>query len=148
VTRVEPGQDIAGIERLIRRYNAQAPVFRSRVVPRHWVNVETGRAVDVSAAKFGRVAAFCGLGSPRSFWRTLEELGIEVVFRQTFRDHHRYRPEELKKLAGKAEVLVTTEKDAMNLCEGAARIVAPAQLYWLKIGIEIEKVEEFLRRIL
>jgi 3-deoxy-D-manno-octulosonic-acid transferase len=148
VTRVEPGQDIAGIERLIRRYNAQAPVFRSRVVPRHWVNVETGRAEDVSAAKFGRVAAFCGLGSPRSFWRTLEELGIEVVFRQTFRDHHRYRPEELKKLAGKAEVLVTTEKDAMNLCEGAARIVAPAQLYWLKIGIEIEKVEEFLRRIL
>src|ERR1035438_9942988 len=32
--RVDPGQGTAGIEKLIRRYNAKAPIFRSRVVPR------------------------------------------------------------------------------------------------------------------
>jgi len=153
VTRVERGQDTAGIERVVRRYNARAPVFRSRVVPRQWVDLEWGTVRDVSAVKFGRVAAFCGLGSPRAFWRTLEELGIEVAFRWAFRDHHQYRPAEVKRLAEQAaaagaEALVTTEKDVMNLCEGAPAMVAPGKLFWLKIGIEIDNEEEFLRRIL
>jgi tetraacyldisaccharide 4'-kinase len=153
VTRLELGQETTGLERLLRRYNAQAPVFHSRVVPRQWVNLETGTVQEVSAAKFGRVAAFCGLGVPRSFWRTLEELGLEVAFRWAFGDHHRYRPVELRRLAEQAtaagaEALVTTEKDVMNLCDGAPALVAPHPLLWLKIGIEIEREEEFLRRIL
>lgn len=152
VTRVEPGQDISGIERLLRRYNAEAPVFRCRVVPREWVEMESAAARNVAAVKFVRLGAFCGLGTPRAFWRTLEELGIEVAFRWAFRDHHRYRPEELKKLAERAtregaEALVTTEKDLMNLCDGAPALVAPHKLYWLKIGIEIDNEEEFWRRI-
>jgi len=149
ITRVEPGQDISGIEHLLRRYNAQAPLFRSRVVPREWVDVESGLALDLAGAKLGRVAAFCGLGSPRSFWRTLEELGIEVGLRQAFEDHHQYSLVELKRLAQHAaDVLVTTEKDAMNLPEGASAIVAPLKLLWLRIGIEIEKEDELLKRIL
>ena len=150
VTRVDPGQDTAGITRLLRRYNAEAAVFRSRVVPRQWVDLESGAEQEASVAKLGRVAAFCGLGAPRSFWRTLEELGIEIVFRREFRDHHRYSPAELRELAGVPGVdsLVTTEKDAMNLCEDAVALVAPRKLYWLRIGIEIENEEDFLRRIL
>jgi tetraacyldisaccharide-1-P 4'-kinase len=51
-------------------------------------------------------------------------------------------------VAAGAEVLVTTEKDALNLREDAPRLVAPMKLYWLKIGIEIEREEELLRLIL
>jgi tetraacyldisaccharide-1-P 4'-kinase len=50
-----------------------------------------------------------------------------------------------------ATALVTTEKDAVNLCEGADDLLAPLPLYWLKIGMRIEKeeklVEEIERRI-
>ncbi len=153
ITRVEPGQSTAGLERRLRRYNAEAAVFRSRVVPRQWVDLDTGAAIEISATAFRRVAAFCGLAVPRAFWRTLEELGLECAFRQAFGDHHRYRPEELRRLAGRAaeagaEALVTTEKDAINLPEGAAALAAPLKLRWLKIGIEIENEEEFLKRIL
>jgi len=152
ITRVGPDQDIRGIERLIARYNAGARVFRSRVVPRQWVGLE-GPQIDVSAARFGRVAAFCGLGVPRAFWRTLDELGIEPVWRREFRDHHFYGASDLRALAKTAsvagvEILLSTEKDAMNLRRGAAEILAPVKLFWLRIGIEIEEEEELLKRIL
>ena len=153
VTRLDPGQGIAGIERLVRRYNSRAPVFRSRVVPLHWVNFEWDREHPLSPCPFGPVAAFCGLGSPRSFWRTLESLGVEVAFRWEFGDHHAYRPADLRRLAVQAssagaQALVTTEKDIMNLCEGAQELLQPRPLFWLKIGVEIENEEELLRRIL
>jgi 3-deoxy-D-manno-octulosonic-acid transferase len=147
VTRVEPEQSIAGIERLIRRCNPRAPIFRSRVIPREWVRFEG------EPSPFTRVGAFCGLGSPRSFWRTLDRVGVEVAFRRVFSDHHPYSPSELRRLAAQAtaegvEALVTTEKDVMNLCEGASALLAPHPLYWLKIGVEIEREEELLRRLL
>jgi tetraacyldisaccharide 4'-kinase len=153
VTRVEPGQQIIGIERLVRRYNAKAPVFLSRVVPRYWVDTSTGVARDLDESALRRVVAFCGLGSPRAFWRTLENLPVEVVGRQAFRDHYRYGAEDLKKLAAVAtaagaEALVTTEKDAMNLPPDAPALLAPHKLFWLKIGVEIENEEELLRMIL
>ena len=42
---------------------------------------------------------------------------------------------------------MTTQKDAINLCEGAAELTAPLPIYWLEIGIKIEREEEFLRVI-
>jgi len=98
------------------------------------------------------VAAFCGLGNPRSFWSTLEELKLDVVFHWAFGDHHSYRPSELKRLLTNAlecgaEALVTTEKDALNLCDESPALVAPLKLFWLKIGIEIEREEELLQTI-
>ena len=150
VTRIAPRQRITGLERLLRSYNPSAPIFHSSVVPQRWISVESN---SLEEPAFQRVAAFCGLGHPDSFWRTLEALGLEVVFSWAFGDHHSYRPEELERLAAQAvaagaEALVTTEKDALNLREDAPALVAPLKLYWLKIGIEIEKEEELLRLIL
>jgi tetraacyldisaccharide 4'-kinase len=153
VTRVEPGQDAAGIKRMLRQFNPDAPIYTARVAPRYWIDYESKSMRTVSEVKFGRVAAFCGLGNPRAFWRTLEELEIDVQFRWAFGDHHHYKPSELERLAKQAadcgaETLVTTEKDVMNFCEQTAKIVAPHKLLWLKIGIEIDKEEEFLQHIL
>jgi tetraacyldisaccharide 4'-kinase len=153
ITRTEAGQDVEAIERRVRRYNSQAPIFRSRVIPLEWVDAASGATSAVGELKFSHVAAFCGLGEPRSFWRTLEEMGIGMAMQREFRDHHRYTAAELKRLAedasaGRVEALVTTEKDAMNLCEGAADLVAPVKLYWLKIGIEIHGESDLLRRLL
>lgn len=153
VTRVEPGQDIAGLTQILRRFNASAPIFTARVVPRFWIDYDTGIERPAAQANFGKVAAFCGLGNPRTFWRTLEELEIDVAFRWSFGDHHCYKPSELERLAkqaaaGGADTLVTTEKDIMNFCDHAARIVAPHKLQWLKIGVEIDREEEFLEHIL
>jgi tetraacyldisaccharide 4'-kinase len=153
VTRAEPGQHNTGLERQLRRYNRTAPIFRCRVTPREWVDVNSTLTIPVAEAGFTKVAAFCGLGNPRSFWSTLEELKLDLVFHWAFGDHHSYRPGELQRLLSQAQdcgadALVTTEKDALNLCDGTAAIVSPLKLYWLKIGIEIEREEELLQQIL
>jgi hypothetical protein len=45
-----------------------------------------------------------------------------------------------------SRVLLTTEKDAMNLPEGAPGALSRAGvvLYWLKIGVEIEHEDQLL----
>jgi tetraacyldisaccharide 4'-kinase len=153
VTRVEPGQDIAGLRRLLRNFNRDAPIYTARVAPRHWVDYTSLSMHPVKQVQLGRVAAFCGLGNPQAFWRTLEQMDIDVAFRWAFGDHHHYKPSELVRFAKQAaergaDTLVTTEKDVANLCDQAARIVAPHRLLWLKIGIELDKEEEFLQHIL
>jgi 3-deoxy-D-manno-octulosonic-acid transferase len=152
VTRAEPGRHNTGLERQLRRYSS-APIFRCRVTPREWVDVSSTLSIPVEESAFQKVAAFCGLGNPRSFWSTLEELKLDLVFHWAFGDHHSYRPGELRRLLAQAqdcgaEALVTTEKDALNLCNGAPAIVSPLKLYWLKIGIEIEREDDLLQHIL
>jgi tetraacyldisaccharide-1-P 4'-kinase len=96
------------------------------------------------------VAGFCGLGNHQSFWRMLTTLGIQPVDRVAFDDHHAYRPSEMRRLAQqflaiKAEAAVTTEKDAINFCEGCPALMGPLPVFWLKIRMEIEREEEFLQ---
>jgi tetraacyldisaccharide 4'-kinase len=135
ITRAENRH--VGIERLIRRYNPRARIFRAKVVAQ-------GEIPE------GPVAAFCGLGQPRTFWRTLETLGITASPRLVFRDHHRYTAGDLEEIARQAadagaRALVTTEKDLMNLPAGLA---LPLRIYCLRIGIEIENEAELLQYLL
>jgi tetraacyldisaccharide 4'-kinase len=153
VDQLEDGMEVAGIERLIRRYNAKAPIFRCRIIPREWVALDGGVSSALTSVPFRRVAAFCGLGTPKSFWNTLAQLDLEIVSTWAFEDHHAYRPEDIRRLkqqaqAAGAEVLVTTEKDTMNLREGAAQLAAPVKIFWLKIGVQLDREQEFLARIL
>jgi len=137
ITRAENRH--AGIESLIRRYNSHAPIFRAKVV----AHVTEGEIE-------GPAGAFCGLGQPGTFWRTLEILGIQSAPRLVFPDHHRYTPDDLEEIGRQAvdagaQVLVTTEKDMMNL---PASVALPLRIYCLRIGIEIENEAELLQHIL
>ena len=101
VTRAEPGQHNTGLERQLRRYNRTAPIFRCRVAPREWVDVPfDAQRVRSRKPGFKKVAAFCGLGNPRSFWSTLEELKLELVFHWAFGDHHSIARRNCERLAG------------------------------------------------
>ena len=157
ITRVEPGQRLEGIQAVIRRHNPTAPIFTARVVAEAWQPrspkpLADARGSEPSHDRKGVVAAFCGLGNPESFWRTLEGLGIRPVVRRAFRDHHRYSAQELRELVRDArsrgaEALVTTEKDLMNLPEGWGDIASPLDLLWLPIRLEIEAAEELLSKL-
>ena len=149
ITRAD-GSDLAGpIAREVRRWNPRAPVFQASVQPLAWVEHHTGRNCGATERPFERAGAFCGLGNPATFRRTLEGMGVKLVDWIEFDDHHRYRPHELRHIAQQmaangAMALVTTEKDAINLCDTAGELVAPLALYWLQIGMKIEREGEFL----
>jgi len=67
------------------------------------------------------VIAFCGLGDPRSFGRSLSELNLTIKQLLTFADHHHYVDKDIVKIKQEIEdhqsidFIVTTEKDYYKL---------------------------------
>jgi tetraacyldisaccharide 4'-kinase len=95
----------------------QAPievVFR----PTGLVNSDGARA---SIDSLDAVAAFCGIGNPEGFRRTLADAEVRrVAAFRTFRDHHHYSDADLADLARwareeRASALVTTQKDLVKI---------------------------------
>ncbi|MGP8244568.1 MAG: tetraacyldisaccharide 4'-kinase, partial [Bryobacteraceae bacterium] len=152
ITRADLSDGVPALERAIRARNPEAPIFHAVTRPHGWMEAASGREFDPAAAPLDRAAAFCGLGNPQSFRRTLHALGIEPLDWVRFPDHHRYRPAELQRMGrwlrdGGARALVTTEKDAINLCEGFADLLAPLPLFYLKIALEIAREDQLLDEI-
>jgi 3-deoxy-D-manno-octulosonic-acid transferase len=150
ITRSGYGSMVAAIESELHRRNPRAPIFHSRVDPVAWI--EHGTQQEHARPVFTRAGAFCGLGNPLSFWRTLRALGIEPVEELEFDDHHRYLPGEMRNLAHSfnqagADAMLTTEKDAVNLCDDCLDLIAPMRLYWLKIRAALDRDAQFLYEI-
>lgn len=78
-------------------------------------------SLTIPAEVRGRKAlAFAGLANTAQFFESIREAGLDVVATMTFPDHHRYMPRDLQAIddtaaASGAEVIVTTEKDAVKL---------------------------------
>jgi 3-deoxy-D-manno-octulosonic-acid transferase len=148
IMRARPERAYEGIRRQLRVWNPRAPIFRARVKPRHWVNYSTG---EPNPSPQGPAAAFCGLANPAGFWSTLRTLGIQPAVHWAFADHHHYTCTQIERLAAQARMhgsnlMFTTEKDAMNLPEGAVKILVEAnvELYWLKIGVQVDGEDELI----
>jgi tetraacyldisaccharide 4'-kinase len=100
------------------------------------------------------VAAFCGIGNPAAFRRTLEGLGARVVDFRAFGDHHAYSRTDVDDLACWAgrlpadALVVTTQKDWVKLRLGD---LAGRPLRAVRIGVAFRKgqreFDEALRRI-
>jgi tetraacyldisaccharide 4'-kinase len=68
----------------------------------------------------GRPVVFCGIGRPERFFSQVRELGVEAGAEVAFRDHHRYREMDVKRLLDTArengaDGFLTTAKDEINL---------------------------------
>jgi tetraacyldisaccharide 4'-kinase len=78
-------------------------------------------AVPLDRLRGRPAAAFCGLGNPAAFRRTLADLAADVVAFRTFPDHHAYARADVDDLRAWARrqasdcVVVTTQKDLVKL---------------------------------
>jgi tetraacyldisaccharide 4'-kinase len=147
ITRCEASDLAPVIERELRRWNPRAEVFRAQVVPEGWVAHRSGKHTETLPHR--RVGMFCGLGNPRTFRCTLAAMGLTLVDSAEFADHHRYRPRELMYMADEfrekgAEAVVTTEKDAMNLCDSPDELFGALPLYWLRVRMRIDREDELV----
>lgn len=87
------------------------------------------------------VGLLSGLANPASLRRSVEALGAHVVAERRFADHHSYRARDLRGLAKRARIWVTSEKDALKLQPNWAggldvRVIASA--------VDVEQAEGFL----
>lgn len=91
-----------------RRLPAALPRFAATLEP-----------IQGETLKGKRWYAFCGLGSPEKFRRTIRGLGLDVAGGKAFPDHHRYSDKDLAELRAEAERanarLLTTRKDWLRL---------------------------------
>jgi tetraacyldisaccharide 4'-kinase len=103
------GTGVKGERVAARAEAAGRPVLRARLAPTEGAQALAGQ----------RVFAFCGIGRPDKFRRTLEELGVTVAGFRAFPDHHPYDGGDANALMQAALAaglpLVTTRKDHVRL---------------------------------
>ena len=96
------------------------------------------------------VAAFCGIGNPEGFRRTLQPLCRQVLDLRVFPDHHPYTAADVGSLAGwardlRANLALTTQKDLVKLRTAS---LGPVPLRALRIGLEITDGLDALEKVL
>ncbi len=153
--------ELAAVEKDVARLAPSALVVHA-VEDVAAVEDAAGNAVAPDSLKARPVVAFCGIGNPEAFRRTLVGLGVGLKAFLVFADHQRYDARELSavdRVAAAEDVaaILTTQKDAVKLKtrrspsgEGGL----PADFAWsrplrvVKIGMRLTKNEgEFLKRI-
>jgi tetraacyldisaccharide 4'-kinase len=110
------------------------------------VTTREGRDRDWCA---GKTALLCsGVAHAGSFRSVAEGMGLRVLDEVLFPDHHDYTPTEVEGLrmkaqAVRAELVVTTEKDAGKL----AALLKPTDAWWaVRLSTQVIVGEETLRQ--
>lgn len=126
--------DVVGLSRADQVDETQRCAIRARVeriAPRAlWVELShqpaawrslAGAREPLSKLASRRVAAFCGIGNPQAFVKSLQQAGCEVAGLQEFPDHHAYTAADVERLQRWAQelahvdALVCTMKDRVKL---------------------------------
>ncbi|MCZ6781724.1 MAG: tetraacyldisaccharide 4'-kinase [Proteobacteria bacterium] len=120
--------------------------FRGRRRPRGVRSLQASGRVPVEESSLetlrgARVGMLAAIARPASFRATLESLGAEVVAERLFRDHHVYRPRDLRGLARQVPIWFTTQKDAIKILPTWLR---GADLRVLVVDLELEDPEGLL----
>jgi len=82
-----------------------------------------------------KVIAFCGIGYPEKFYKTLENIGCQITYTKSFPDHYVYSRKDIQNLLKKSQelnsLLITTEKDHIKIMEDYKN-----RIYFFPISIE------------
>lgn len=126
------------------------PVATTEHRPAELVGCDGATAPAESLA--GRtVGAFCGIGNPAAFRKTLETLEAKVAGERTYPDHHAYTRADVDELTRWAETLpegaalVTTQKDWVKLRVPA---LAGRPLWAVRVGLTFRDGETTFAAVL
>lgn len=111
---------LSRIESRLRAITAGAVQLKCshRVTGVEWLD---GTPIE-EAPEGKRAVLFAGIARPQAFLTTVRSLGIDVVGRRWWPDHHHYRSRDIESLTRIGcypphDLLLTTEKDAVKLAE-------------------------------
>ena len=126
LTRCDQADDVDALVAQLKALNPNAPIRKTRHVPKSLWNVKSGGEVALDFLKGRHVKALSGIASPEAFHKTLETLGAVIDETESVPDHAEIPPTALHTDAP----IITTEKDAV-------RIEYPSpNLYALAIELE------------
>lgn len=94
-----------------------------------------------------RVVAFCGIGFPQKFYRSVKDMNFNLVAMESFPDHYAYKEEDLLRLEKLAQrhdaILITTRKDWIKINPSWQE-----RLYALDMSIQFQDEEKLYHFIL
>jgi tetraacyldisaccharide 4'-kinase len=119
---------------------------RSALADAHFVIQRRLRLVVPGELATRRVFAFAGLADNEQFFASLRANGLIVAGTKSFRDHHRYTAPDINAIknaarAANAEVIVTTEKDAVKVDDRGIIALAAEMIIEPEI---LERISELL----
>lgn len=142
ITRADQVQDVGSIKDFVQRLTGDVPVLSSRMLTSGFRKVD-GEPIGKTALLSQPIGAFCGVGTPESFFNHLRREGFKLAFTRTFPDHHQYQQSELDTVereakARGAQILLTTAKDATKLHD--VKMEIPCYVLEIQISIDVEDI--------
>ncbi len=141
---IAPGER-SSIRAEAERHGGPVRWVEARHAPIELVDAEGGTSPIRELA--GRpIAAFCGIGNPEGFLRTLLPLCGSLLDFRIFPDHHDYDAADVESLVAwtrglDANLVLTTQKDLVKLRSAQ---LGPVPLRALRIGLEIVAGEDVM----
>jgi tetraacyldisaccharide 4'-kinase len=141
--------DRAAIRTEAERRAGRLPWVEARHAPLDLID-GAGKSSSLNMLEDQSVAAFCGIGNPEGFRRTLLPLCGALLDLRVFPDHHAYSASDVLSLECwasdlGANLVLTTQKDLVKLRAG---LLGPAPLRALRIGLEIMEGEDVMDDVL
>jgi tetraacyldisaccharide 4'-kinase len=141
VSRLDPGEDP---EPVLAQARDAAPAALVGAARHRFARLRPLDPGAESSAPPRRVHVVTATGAPRAVERTAREAGLEVASLAVYRDHHWFRPDEVRREGERARsagaALMLTAKDAVRWPrEAAAGVwVAEVEWEWVREGEAIE----------
>jgi tetraacyldisaccharide 4'-kinase len=139
----------AAIRAEAERHASRLAWAEARHAPRDCVDWQ-GIPERIETLQSRRIAAFCGIGNPEGFRKTLEGMRVQVAAFRAYPDHHVYTRAEVDNLhswvrSQAADLALTTQKDLVKLC---LPTLGGAHLRALRIGLEFMSGEALVEELL
>jgi tetraacyldisaccharide 4'-kinase len=140
LTRTDQSTDLASLTTTLKKIVGQTPIFCSRMVTSGLHRLD-GNTVDSASSVSRPIAAFCGVGNPKSFFDHLRRDGYKLALERSFPDHYNYQQADVDSIIAQAKAkgaasILTTAKDAVKL--SSLHFELPCYVLEIRISIEDE----------
>ena len=120
LTKSDGRSSLRRLKEFLSEHNSRAPIIECNHTPRNLKGLFDEKSKDLKVLNGMKVASICGIAVPESFENYIRQLGAEIVYKERYVDHHRYRVAEIEAFCKKgldagAQMLLTTEKDAVRI---------------------------------
>jgi tetraacyldisaccharide 4'-kinase len=104
-----------GIVARIKKINPNIPIAKAMHEHPFAVMIK-GQKLTIEQLREKKIYAFCGIGNPNAFMNNLENLGLNIVARKIYNDHHDYTENDIADIYEEArytnaDLVLSTEKD-------------------------------------
>ena len=137
-------EQLLAIKSKVKEIKPELEIISTRHQPTYLRDLISNQQQKIDL-KGSRVMAVSGIGNPRSFEMTLEDLGANIVKKIRYQDHHSYNEDEINRLFTLATVhnvdkIITTEKDAVSMDKDLIEL-NNVDIDVQALGIELEILE-------